>query len=302
VIGALLEIPLAIPSFVFHRVMRVVMRRLVVINSRRKGRLGYAWGVVSGRTLSQPLALPAVMTTAPRWNTHAIIGGAGPITVKSAVAVDVETLQKNAGAWTAAFYAFPKQTTAALVGSVDGPFAERWRTLALPPGEYTLVFRLYHTGQHLELPEVRIDGGDGIPHAVVDAHANDFYADLPARRSLFYLCLHFYIGTLLRLGAPAWLVERELLPMGNPETQFKYGAVAKGESLRVTLPAALLADQDVYFTRYTRDSFPAAWYQLTEPEHRTAPAEESGFYLLRVHRRHAGAAKAELAALRIEPV
>lgn len=71
--------------------------------------------------------------------------------------------------------------------------------------------------------------------------------------------------------------------MGNPETRFYYGALQCGEALRFTIAPALLATHDVYITIYTRDSFPASWYQIREARYTTSPARESGFYLVRIH-------------------
>src|SRR5262249_49587240 len=82
-------------------------------------------------------------------------------------------------------------------------------------------------------------------------------------------------------------VEREFLPMGNPETRFAYGIVRRGRALRLRLDPRLLAASDVYFTLYSRDSFPACWYQVFEADHTTPAAVEDGFFLLRLHRRAA---------------
>ncbi|MBI1357402.1 MAG: hypothetical protein GC160_23935 [Acidobacteria bacterium] len=297
---AVWEIPFALASFVFYKVMRVIMRCLVMLNSHMKGRKGYAWGVVSAEPLQLKIALPALMTTAPRWNTHAIIGGAGPFHVERTISFDVAALQASAGSWTVVLYSFPWQRFAGMLGSIDGPFEDRWRTLELPPGTYNAVARLYRRAETIALPEIRIDGEPAIAGRPVDPRTNDFYFDLPRRRGLFYLCLHFYIYTFLRVGAPRWLIEPELLPMGNPETVFKYGAVKRGEALAFHIPPAVLAQHDVYFTLYTRDSFPALWHPIAEPESRTEPVAESGFYLLRLHALSHAADRAAAGQVRIE--
>ena len=296
------EAPLAALSFVFYRGMRFIMRRLVVLNSRRKGELGYIWGVVSPEPLNRPLALPAIMTTAPRWNTHAIIGGAGPVRVKESVALNVETLNASAGVWTAVVYRFPGQQLAGLVGSVDGPFDEALHTIPLAPGEYNFVIRLYHVAAEPRLPEVLVDGKPAIPSAPVEPRTNEFYHELKGRRGPLYSWLHYYVWILLRRGAPRSWVEPELLPMGNPETRFLYGPIERGESLEFTVSPETLADQDVYCTVYTRDSFPAEWFRVDRSGFRSDPAAEPGFYLVRVHRKRPAAGMAADDALRIERV
>jgi hypothetical protein len=86
----MLELPLALASFLFYRSTRFVMRRLTVLNSRLNRRRAHEWNLLSAETLQLPLALPAIMTAGPRWNPHAIIAGAGPFSVKQSVSVDIE--------------------------------------------------------------------------------------------------------------------------------------------------------------------------------------------------------------------
>ena len=299
---ALWEVPFALVSFLFYKIMRVIMRLLIVLNSKRKGPLGYVWAVVSAEPFRMKLALPAIMTTAPRWNTHAIIGGVGPFQVRESIRINTATLQESAGSWTVVVHSFPWQKLAGMAGSVDGPFPDRWITISLAPGTYNLVTRLYKRSSQIALPEIEIDGKPAIPSRPVDPNTNDFYKDLPARRGFFYLCLHFYIYTFLRLGVPKWLIEPELLPMGNPETQFKYGAVKRGEGLRFQIPAAVLTQQDIYFTLYTRDSFPSRSFPITAESLTMEPVAESGFYLVRLHRKAPGCQRIDLEQVRIETV
>ena len=274
-------------SFVWYRSVRFVMRRLVVLNARVNRRKTHQWHVLSAETLDQPLALLALMTSGPRWNPHAVIAGAGPIAIRGAITVDLEPLHTSAKSWTLVVYTFPDQRTVAHVGNLQGPFSDRWYSIALPPGRYSLALRYYHWSETIRLPDIQADGTPAIPSRAVPSHHNDFCEDLRKRRSRLYLSLHYYVYDLLRgtLRLPGVSVEREFLPMGNPETTFRYGAVAQRESLRVSVPQSLLATHDVYLTLYSRDSFPSRWYQIQEPHHLSAPAAEDGFYLLRIHQR-----------------
>lgn len=295
------ELPLAVPSFVFYKTMRFIMRRLIVLNARVNRKKAFQWGVLSAEAVDLPLALPAIMTTGPRWNTHAIIAASGPFHVRQSVGFDAGELTASAESWTVVFYRFPDQRVIAKVGSEDGPFDIGRLTIPLPDGQCNMTVRLYHWSDTIRLPDLEIDGASAVPGRPVDPLSNDFYRRLSRRRNWFYLCLHYYIGTLIRLGRPRRLVERELLPMGNPETRFVWGAVNPGELLQMTVEEDVLATHDVYFTLYTRDSFPAEWYAIREPRHVTAPAREDGFYLLRAQpRKRCAPAAAE--AIRVEPI
>src|SRR5437870_5454612 len=117
----MLETPLSFASFIFYRSMRFVMRRLIVLNSRLNHRRAHQWHVLSAETLAMPLALPALMTSGPRWNPHAILAGAGPFEVKQSVSVDLEPLMASAKSWTLVFYTFPAQRTVAHIGTLQGP-------------------------------------------------------------------------------------------------------------------------------------------------------------------------------------
>jgi hypothetical protein len=289
------ELPLAIPSFLFYKTMRFIMRRLVVLNARVNRKKAFQWGVLSAESVNLPLALPAIMTTGPRWNTHAIIAAAGPFRVRQSVSFDVGVLMASAGSWTVVFYRFPDQKVITKLGSEDAPFDAGRLRIPLPAGDCNMTVRLYHWSEAIRLPELEVDDVAAVPGRPVDPRSNDFYRDLGRRRNWFYLCLHYYICTLIRLGRPRRLVERELLPMGNPETRFVWGAVNRGESLKMTIEPPVLATHDVYFTLYTRDSFPADWYPIREPDHVTAPARDSGFYLLRAHPRSRSAETAAVA-------
>jgi hypothetical protein len=167
-----------------------------------------------------------------------------------------------------------------------------------------MALRLYHWSEHITLPEIQADGRLAIPSRSVPAGNNEFYAELPKRRGRFYLWLHYYVYNLLRGIAPLPGVssEREFLPMGNPETQFRYGALERGKALRLRAAPGFFQGHDVFFTLYTRDSFPSRWYQIRESPHITEPAREDGFYLLRIQRQSLVAGESSDAVVDIEIV
>jgi len=281
------EFPLALMSFVFYRLTRFCVQRLIHLNAMVSTAQSSRWRVFCAQEARSPLNLLAVMTSGPRLNTHAIVATVGPLHVKRTMRIHVAAAARSAASWTVVVYTAPSHRTVASVGSLGTPTREPWQAITLPPGRYRLALRYYQWSDHVELPAVEVDGIEAVPARIVPANVNDFYDNLGKRSSFLYLCLHYYVGTLLRYRAllPRALVEREYLPVGNPETTFYYGFLSSGQALAVELDASLLKTHHVYFTLYNRASFPIMWYALTEPEHITLPRACDGTYLIRVHQR-----------------
>jgi Family of unknown function (DUF6208) len=279
------EIALAPLSFAFHRVTRFSMRRLVQLHERAHPAQAARWRILDGPAVSKPFNLLALMTSAPRWNTHALIALGGPLHVKHAISIGTATAAKSAEAWTIVVHAEPAHDIVASIGSLDVISEEPWRAIELPPGTYRLALRYYRWSESAELPAVQIDDEPALGPLAVLAGNNDFYQDLAGRSSFLYLFLHSYVCTLLRYRRwfPRSFVEREYLPAGNPQTTFHYGFLQAGTSLLIELDAGLLHTHDVYFTAYNRASFPVLWYPLTETRHTTPAALATGSYLIRVH-------------------
>ncbi len=240
------------------------------------------WRTLSGELLNRPLALPVVMTTGPRWNPHAIISIAGPVSVVRSLRVDLQAAQRSARLWTMVVHKFPTDRIVATLGpsSADG-------CLDLEPGRYALVLRYYEWSSTLELPAVDVDGRPGIPGCEVSVDVNEFYAGLGRRNNWFYWWLHYYVFVMLqhRDRLPASFVRRHYLPVGNPETEFVFGSMRRGEPLSLDAARAFLPSHHVYFTLYNRASFPVVWYPVRESMAHTEPALEDGYYLIRAHKR-----------------
>jgi hypothetical protein len=285
------QIPLAALSFLFHRTVRAAIRGLAAVHARRNPDLARRWRYPSTETIGRPLFLPVIMTTAPRWNTHAIVAAAGPLTVERALRVDAASANRSAAAWTVAIHAHPSNRLVTTIGAADSTDAA-WREVALAPGRYRLALRYYHWRDAVELPSVEVDGAPAVAALAVPPDVNRFYDDLGRRRRWLYAWLHYYVFVLLRARgrvSEGW-IRRELLPVGNPETEFYYGAVLAGERVRLRADPALLDGHSIYYTLYSRDSFPLEWQEVAGAEHTSAPAPEDGFYVVRVHRRDGGAA------------
>ncbi|MGK7889880.1 MAG: DUF6208 family protein [Leptolyngbyaceae cyanobacterium] len=288
----ILELPLAIASWLFFRLMKWIIGNLYtlfLLFNRQKSR---QWRVFSAEVLNAALSLPVLMTKGPRWNTHAIIGTAGPIKVDQTLALDLKAIQASAKSWTAAIYSYPGYRTVGNLGSlqVADPTAN-WEAIALSPGYYTIGLRYYDRSDTITMPTVQVDGMDTIAAQPVDPTVNDVYKTLKERQSWFYRALHYYVYPLLRLRQrlPQGWIRSEFLPVGAPETQFEYGAIAKSQALTLTLASDLVQHYNIYLTLYNRASFPLDWAEVHTETYQTAPMPEAGFYLLRIRPQHSTA-------------
>lgn len=281
------ELPLSVLSFLFYRAIRLTLRQLVRLNFVIYKEQCFRWRFTSREMLDRFLVLPVLMTVGPRWNPHAITASVGPFKVKKEIRMHVTPAEESARAWTAVIYSYPDNRTLLVSGSLDSGSAEEWKTFALKPGKYALGLRYYRWTENVVLPAVKVDGVEVAQPRTVPANVNDFYKELPNRRSLFYRCLHQYVFVLLSLRGrlPRAFVEKEYLPVGNPETQFCYGAFRKGHSLHFSIEETLLTTHDTYLTLYTRDSFPALWYQIKDREHLSPQNKHDGFYVVRLQAR-----------------
>ncbi len=296
---ATLEITLAPFSLLLYRLIRFPVQRLVQRDSRRHSAQATRWQPLDGPAVHKPLNMLALMTSAPRWNTHALIALAGPLQVRHTVTIEVATASASADSWTVVVHAEPAHRIVASLGSPDASGYPS-RSISLPPGSYRLALRYYHWSEPVTLPAVAVDGEPAVPAAPLRADTNDFYQDLGKGRHTFYLCLHSYVCTLLRYRRwfPASFVAREYLPAGNPRTTFSYGYLAAGTSLDIDL-RGLLPTHDAYFTAYNRASLPVVSYPLTENKHITAPSAVTGSYLIRLHAKATPRPAGEPAAIKV---
>ncbi len=297
-LALLWEVPLGLASFAFNKGVRGLLRRLANRHySRREGE-ARSWRAMSAETLRKRIALPLVMTSAPRWNTHAVVATAGPIPVRESLEVDAAAAGRSARTWVVVVYTFPAFRTVARVDA-KGPGPVR-----LGPGRYWLGLRYYHWSADLELPAVSADGTPAVPALPLSPDVNDFYDDLRDRGGWFYLGLHYYVYVLLRWRdwLPRSFVEREFLPVGNPDTGFRYGALGRGEALSLELRPELLDAADVYLTLYNRASFPVFWGPVATTEYVTAPCAKPCSYLLRVQKKPEGAAEVPEEWIRVSVV
>jgi hypothetical protein len=59
-------------------------------------------------------------------------------------------------------------------------------------------------------------------------------------------------------------LRRKFLPVGNPDTEFRYGSLSRGQRLSITSDGAEEGRVNVYITFYNWASFPEYWCQVTD--------------------------------------
>jgi Family of unknown function (DUF6208) len=278
------EIPLALLSFVFYKAMKFIIGNLYTIYLAIAKEKASQWRVLSAENLKSPLSLPVLMTKGPRWNTHAIIGTLGPFAVKESIAIDAEMANRSARSWIAVIYSFPSYETITTIESNKSKTEVKWEEIQLKPGKYSIGLRYYNWRDRVILPEIKVDREVFTTACSVPADVNHFYDNLSEKSNGFYLSLHYYIFTLLRLGKwlPKSLVKTEYLPVGSPDTQFVYGYLNRGQSLKLEIDSSIVKNHDIYLTLYNRSSFPVSWCQIEEENYLTKPIQNHGFYLMRI--------------------
>ncbi|MEB3232834.1 MAG: DUF6208 family protein, partial [Leptolyngbyaceae bacterium] len=212
-------------------------------------------------------------------------------------------IQSSAKSWTAAIYSYPGYRTVGNLGSLQvTDTTAAWEAIALKPGYYTIGLRYYDRTDTITMPTVQVDGIDTILAQPVDPNVNQVYTRLKERQSWFYRALHYYVYPLLRLRQhlPQSWIRSEFLPVGAPETQFEYGAIAHSHCLTLTLAPPLLQHYSTYLTRYNRGSFPLDWTEVNQPTYQSSSMPEDGFYLLRIRPQQSTAPAFESSWLEIE--
>ena len=284
-VADVVQIPMAIGSYVLQKIVKQAMSGLVALGNRsaKAGSLG--WRVLSGDLLNRPFSLAIFMTKAPRWNTHAVIGMAGPLELGNSLSIQADCSPD--ASWSLVLHSANGGSEQSVSSSREAE-APIWQTIETRPGRYTLVIRYYRWGDRLCFPAIKVDGKQVLEEREIDKEANLFYDGLRNRRNAFYVALNYYVHTMLRFSAvlPERFIKSEYVPAGDSGMLFDFGASLKGSALQVSLKPELLSDFDAYLTLYDRASFPVYWTKLTEPVHTTARISENGHYLIRLRSRN----------------
>jgi hypothetical protein len=286
------ELPLALCSFLFNRLMKNIMRAALMIRDAFLAGRGKAqdWIVLSeDDMLAKPGALPLIMTTAPRWNTHAILATLSPVAVREFIEIHTESANSSAAFWTIVVCTYAGRRTITSIGSHTSTLADGKETVRLEPGTYWLGLRYYEWGSDVRLPAVSADGNPVTAGRQISPETNAFYRHLHKRSNIFYLALHYYLYVVLSYPAlfPEAFTRRELLPLGNPETEFFWGTLRRGDELRVTLAPQALNSWNLLLSVYSQASFPIhSEHMRTADLKFTAPA--GCIYLFRANRKISG--------------
>lgn len=281
-LSSLIKVPLVCSSFIFFRVVRKLLLRLR--NARDRGHESLRWRTLS-EALDQPLALPYVMVTGPRWNPHALIASVGPFQLTQRLRIRVDTARRAAQMWTLVIYSTADSRTITAIDSSVVADSDVWYEHTIPPGRYTGILRYYEWSAMPMLPALEIDDQQRVPERAVSTHENDYLTRIRDKHGMFYAGLHYYMVEVLRLRyyLPEAFIRREYLPVGNPETAFYHGYLQRGQCVEITSSQGIPNGYRLYLTIYNRSSFPVFWSTVESLPYRTSPAENTGSYLLRLH-------------------
>ena len=280
----LFDIYLACLSFLFYKGMKFIIGNLFTIYLAVNKKQASQWRVLSQKTLQSPLVLPVLMTKGPRWNTHAIIGTLGPFKVEQEIAIDLESANNSAASWIAVVYSFPGYKTITSIESDKINSDNKWHCIKLPPGKYSFGLRYYNRRDKVVLPAVKIDNQEFVSNFPVPSDINKFYHDLIKAKNWFYLSLHYYIFTILKLRKylPESFVRREYLPVGAPDTFFVYNYLEASQALHINFAPEVINNCNIYFTLYDRSSLPLSWCQIDTTQYDLPAPQSKGYYLLRI--------------------
>lgn len=280
------EIPLSFLSFIFSRILKVVMQSLTGVFSAANPQASPEWQLVSAKFLEKPVKLLWAMSRA-RWNLHAMVSIVGPLEVKEVISIDITSAQKSAKSWTVVLYTTPSFETIDSFSSLTVSGENQWESFKLQPGRYLLGLRYYHWTPTVEVPTVKVDGVKVVEAKTIPAprDVNGFYRDLIKRKTFLHVWLNYYVFSLLRFKQwlPEKFVKDVFLPVPNPETRFYYGAVKPGEVVKFELNPELVANYYIYYSLYSHECFPLDWYPISESAHKTAANQQKSLYIVRIH-------------------
>ncbi len=164
-----------------------------------------------------------------------------------------------------------------------------WLDLTIAEGSYSIALRYYECVPHPVFPAVHIDGHEYTatrPMSEEYERYTTFLEGIRDYRGTLYLCLHYYVFQLIiwREWLPESVVKKELLPVGNPETQFLYGPVRKDAPLTVTFDPEVFNTAGVYISLYNTCSFPVLWERINDADYFCPRVPCDGYYVIRIIR------------------
>ncbi len=280
----IVDLLLALLSYVFAKVYKFIIGNLYTLYLVFNKKKANQWRVIDNELVKSNLNLAVLMTKAPRWNTHAIIGTLGPFSVANSVSIELKSPQNSAQSWIAIFYSFPSYKTTTWVESNQVNYSENYHSLSLKSGKYTIGLRYYNYYDNLVLPAIKVDGQELTSFKQIPNNSNEFYETLIDRKNWLFLALHYYIYTVLRWQKflPPSFVQNEFLPVGATDTKFYYDYLDKNEFIQLNTDEDSLNKYDIYVTLYDRSSLPVSSFQLTNIQENSVALKNKGYYLIRV--------------------
>lgn len=275
-------------SFVLYKPLNWSIRSLLNLKAGL-GRAKEAHWIGLSELIARPVGIPFLMITAPRWNCHAIMAITDPFEVDSIISLDTRILKRCAEAFSLVMYPPDGPAFSIPFDQGQNPRTE-WR---VRKGRYRIGARYYGPCAAPEFPEIFSDGAIAVRGRLLKDERQRYQSQLESirnRTSWIYGLLHFYIHVFMRLGvgSPSFL-KREFLPVGNPDTEFEFGAVTQGAMIQVN-QAPPNEEADVYVTLYNRCSFPVDWWKA-EVFPFQQQASCNGYYLVRMVQKQQTAGK-----------
>lgn len=270
-------------------VCRGLLRALLRLKLRREAKMGGtpAWQGYGEILKRRPFFFHYAMFQAPRWNCHAVIGVLPAFKVADHIRVDLAAARRAAPAWTIVVYARDSgPSTVAAIGPEREADADGFFRLDLAPGEYHLGARYYDCRADAAWPEVRIDDRLAIPARPLGQEAQvyeRYLENIRGRCPPFYRWVHHHVfAALSQGGVPVSVLDRLVLPVGNPETVFRYGLLPGGMRLRLGLEPALRRNCLVFLTLLNRASLPLYWCRIRDGSFESPRFSEPALYLVRI--------------------
>jgi len=289
-LAAIYELPLSLASLALFFATRWALKKLLNRYHRRNVAQALQWHLLSAEFLARPGALAVFLTTAPRWNPHAIVATAGPLEVRTALSIRTDIARQSASEWFFVLYSHPNRATVATVSCLTAA-ESGWVDFKIPgPGRFLVGARYYGATANAEFPPMRVDGTERVAAVKVPGGNNDFYRDLGLRGSWFFACLSYHVYPILKYQCFSRLwIDRIFLPVGNPETRFRYGVIEAGERLNCLMDLNHFDTHRFFVTIYSRISLPVVWYEVrADTQGAGQPSPGRGFYLIRIQPKTSG--------------
>ncbi|MEK6247213.1 MAG: DUF6208 family protein, partial [Planctomycetales bacterium] len=247
-ISILWELPLGVVSRLLFLATRTALRGFSKFVRLVRNHKPTQWQFLKITLLKQRFALTALLTEAPRWNPHALVGRVGPLEVAKSLGLKMPMANETARSWTVVVYSYPDYRTVRVVRSSEHQQEDEWVGISLPQGSYCIAVRYYDAGHDCKLPAVQVDGSQQVQAAEQIEGVDEFFTLLRGWQSLFFRCLQYHSYVALRYSGA--LTKRKLqdvyLPVGGPGIQDRYGILATSESVAIEDSGLWIDAYDLY--------------------------------------------------------